>query len=142
MAPAEYVASPWSFVADQVALYESTNGAEGNLMQGLPCVIVTSVGARSGAVRKTPLMRVEHGGDYLVVASQGGAPKNPNWYFNLVAHPECELRDLNEVTSRRARELVGEERELWWARAVAAFAPYAEYQTKTERVIPILLLEP
>jgi deazaflavin-dependent oxidoreductase (nitroreductase family) len=141
MDPGEYVASPWEFVADQVALYESSNGADGTLMQGLPCVIVTSTGARTGAIRKTPLMRVEHDGDYVAVASQGGAPRSPNWYFNLVANPECELRDLSSVSRRRARELVGDERELWWSRAVAAFAPYADYQRNTERVIPVLLLE-
>jgi deazaflavin-dependent oxidoreductase (nitroreductase family) len=137
----EYAASPWPFVADQVELYERTDGTEGSTMQGLPCVIVTSTGARSGSTRKTPLMRVEHEGAYLAVASQGGAPKNPNWYHNLVANPACELRDMGEVTRRTARELSGEERAIWWERAVAAFAPYAEYQTKTERVIPVLLLE-
>lgn len=138
----EYVASPSEWVANQVELYERTNGAEGNEMLGLPVIIVTNLGAKSGKVRKTPLMRVEHDGNYLAVASKGGAPEHPVWYFNLVAHPVCEVRDGATVSDRRARLLAGEERELWWQRAVEAFANYAQYQESTEREIPLFILEP
>ncbi len=138
----QYEASPSEWVRNQVELYESTNGAEGNEMLGLPVMIVTSVGAKSGKLRKTPLMRVEHEGNYLAVASKGGAPEHPVWYYNLVAHPVCELRDGATVSDRRARLLEGDERAQWWSRAVAAFSNYADYQEKTEREIPLFLLEP
>jgi F420H(2)-dependent quinone reductase len=137
----EYDPSPSAFVRDQVALYESSNGSEGNTLHDRPVVILTSVGATSGKLRKTPLMRVEHDGHYLVVASQGGAPKHPAWYHNLVAHPHVELQDGPTRQDMVARELSGAERDEWWERAVAAFPPYAGYQTKTDRVIPILVLE-
>jgi F420H(2)-dependent quinone reductase len=100
------------------------------------------VGAKSGKVRKTPLMRVEHDGLYAAVASQGGSPKNPLWYYNFVANPRVELQDGLEHSTRIARELSGDERKLWWDRAVAAYPPYAEYQTKTSRLIPVFVLEP
>jgi deazaflavin-dependent oxidoreductase (nitroreductase family) len=111
-------------------------------LRGKPVVIVSSVGAKSGKVRKTPLMRVEHGGRYAVVASQGGAPKHPVWYHNLVAHPEVELQDGPVKQSMVAREVTGEEKAAWWERAVQAWPDYAEYQTKTDRQIPVFVLEP
>lgn len=138
----EYVPSPSEWVRKQVDLYESSGGTEGTTMRGLPVVIVTSRGARSGKIRKTPLMRVEHEGSYAAVASQGGAPKNPTWYYNLLAHPEVEVQDGPATGRYVARELSGEEKSLWWDRAVAAFPDYADYQRKTERQIPVFVLEP
>lgn len=140
----EYVPSPEKWVRDQVELYESSGGTEGTTLRdtGLPVVIVTSLGARSRKLRKTPLMRVEHEGCYAAVASQGGAPTNPTWYANLLANPHVEVQDGPHKQDMRAREVHGEEREQWWARAVAAFPPYARYQEKTERTIPVLVLEP
>jgi len=111
-------------------------------MRGMPVVILTTKGVKSGKVRKTPLMRVEHEGAYAVVASQGGAPTHPQWYFNLVASQHVELQDGPVKQDMTARELSGEERAVWWARAVAAFPDYANYQAKTERQIPVFLLEP
>jgi len=136
----EYVPGSVDFAAEQVELYERTNGAEGAMMQDLPCIILTSVGAKSGALRKNPLMRVEHEGEYAVVASMGGAPKNPTWYHNLVANPHVELQDLAEKHDYIAHEAFGDERDIWWERAVAAFPPYARYQTKTDRQIPVFVL--
>lgn len=138
----EYAPSPHDFVRDTVELYESSGGTEGTLMQGKPTVILTSVGAKSGKIRKTPLMRVEHDGAYAVVASLGGAPKNPVWYHNLLAHPEVELQDGPKKSEYRARELQGPEKAEWWARAVDAWPDYANYQTKTDREIPVFVLEP
>ena len=138
---AAYEPSPSQWVRDQVELYESTNGEQGNEMLGLPVIIVTSIGAKSAKVRKTPLMRVEHEGDYVAVASKGGAPEHPLWYYNLLANPLCELRDGALVTPRRARLLSGDERSLWWDRCVATFANYAQYQASTDREIPLFLLE-
>ncbi len=137
----EYAPSPSKWVRDQVELYERTNGAEGNTILNLPVVIVTSKGNKSGKVRKTPLMRVEHNGDYLAVASQGGAPTHPVWFYNLTADPHCVVQDGPEKSERVARLLDGGEREIWWQRAVAAFPNYAQYQENTERVIPVFLLE-
>jgi len=111
-------------------------------MRGMPVVILTTKGVKSGKVRKTPLMRVEHEGAYAVVASQGGAPTHPQWYFNLVASQHVELQDGPVKQDMTARELSGEERAVWWARAVAAFPDYANYQAKTERQIPVFVLEP
>lgn len=111
-------------------------------MRGMPVVILTTKGVKSGKVRKTPLMRVEHEGAYAVVASQGGAPTHPQWYFNLVASQHVELQDGSVKQDMTARELSGEERAVWWARAVAAFPDYANYQAKTERQIPVFVLEP
>ena len=140
----EYVPSSHQWVRDQVATYERSGGTEGTTLgdTGLPVVIVTSLGARSGKVRKTPLMRVEHDGCYALVASQGGAPTHPYWYHNLVAHPEVELQDLAEKRSYRVRLVEGEEKATWWERAVAAFPPYAEYQQRTDREIPVFVAEP
>lgn len=136
----EYDPSPTAFVRKQVEDYERTGGVEGGTMQGLPVIILTSVGAKSGRIRKTPLMRVEHEGEYAVVASQGGAPDHPAWYHNLVAHPLVELQDGPERHDYRAREVTGAERDEWWQRCVAAFPPYAGYAQKTARVIPVLVL--
>ncbi|MBY8889161.1 nitroreductase family deazaflavin-dependent oxidoreductase [Streptomyces sp. PTM05] len=138
----EYEPSPDTFVSDQVALYERSGGTEGTTLQGKPVVVLTSLGAKSGKVRKTPLMRVEHDGSYALVASQGGAPKHPTWYFNLVAHPVVELQDGPVRRDMRARVVEGAERDAWWARAVEAWPDYAEYVKKTDRVIPVFVLEP
>jgi F420H(2)-dependent quinone reductase len=140
----EYAPSARSWVRDQVELFENSGGAEGTTLldTGLPVVIVTNLGARTGKVRKTPLMRVEHDGHYAAVASLGGAPKNPVWYYNLKANPRVELQDGPKRSDMVARELSGSERAEWWDRAVAAYPPYAEYQTKTSRQIPVFLLEP
>lgn len=138
----EYVPSPVERVRTQVERYERTGGAEGGTMQGLPVVILTTLGASSGLLRKTPLMRVEHDGAYLVVGSQGGAPKDPRWVANIRARPVVELQDGPTRQDMTAREASGDERAAWWERAVAAFPPYAGYQTKTERLIPIFVLEP
>jgi deazaflavin-dependent oxidoreductase (nitroreductase family) len=137
----EYEPSPEQWVRDQVALYESSGGREGTTLHDRPVVVLTSRGAKSGKVRKTPLMRVEHDGEYLVVASQGGAPRNPVWYYNLVADPHVELQDGPERHDYVARELTGDERERWWARAVEAWPDYATYATKTDRLIPVFVLE-
>lgn len=140
----EYAPSPAAWVRDQVHEYESSGGTRGTTLRdtGLPVVIVTNRGARSGKLRKTPLMRVERDGVYAIVASQGGAPTHPTWYANVLAEPLVELQDGPVKQDMRAREVTGEERARWWDRAVAAFPPYADYQTKTERVIPLLVLEP
>ena len=138
----EYVPSPSKWVRDQVELYERTAGAEGNTLQGKPVIILTSRGAKSGKLRKTPLMRVEHEGRYAVVASKGGAPEHPVWYHNLIADPHVELQDGAQKWDMTARELHGDERQQWWERAVAAFPPYAEYQQRTEREIPVFVVEP
>jgi F420H(2)-dependent quinone reductase len=139
----EYVASPRAWVRDQVEAYEGSGGTKATTLRdtGLPVVIVTNIGAKTGAVRKTPLMRVEHDGSYLAVGSQGGAPQNPVWVYNLRANPGVELQDGPDKWAMTARELTGEERELWWERAVAAYPPYAEYQQKTSRIIPLFVLE-
>ncbi len=138
----EYVPSPSTWVREQVELYESSGGTEGTTMRGMPVVIVTSLGARSGKLRKTPLMRVEHDGHYLLVASQGGAPTHPTWYFNLLKHPEIELQDGPVKQEMKVRELSGDEKARWWERAVEAFPNYADYQRKTDREIPVFLAEP
>lgn len=138
-----YEPSPSEWVREQVALYESSGGTEGVTLldTGMPCILLTTVGSKSGKLRKSPLMRVEHEGVYAIVASKGGAPTNPEWYANVQANPNVELRDATEVSDRVAREISGEERALWWDRAVAAYPPYAEYQENTDRLIPVLLLE-
>ncbi|MFE8938234.1 nitroreductase family deazaflavin-dependent oxidoreductase [Streptomyces sp. NPDC000963] len=137
----EYEPSPEAWVRDQVELYESSGGTKGTTMRGMPVVLVTNRGAKSGKLRKTPLMRVEHDGAYALVASNGGAVKHPVWYHNLVASPEVELRDGTEVWDMRARVVTGEERREWWERAVAAFPDYADYQRKTDREIPVFVVE-
>jgi len=132
-------------VREQVELYERTNGAEGNTLRdtGLPVIIVTHTGNKTGAVRKTPLMRVKDGANYVLVGSTGGAPKDPVWVHNLRAKPQVELRDLAVVRKMRVREVSDTaERERLWKAAVAAYPPYSEYQTRTTRVIPIFVAEP
>lgn len=140
----EYVPSPSGWVRDQVELFESTNGAQGNTLRdtGDPIIVITNRGAKSGKLRKTPLMRVERDGSYLAVASKGGAPEDPAWAANFRAHPEVELQDLAVKKRYRVRELAGEERSDWWDHAVATWATYAEYQKHTDREIPLFLLEP
>ena len=141
----EYLASPSDWVAEQVELYEGSGGTDGLTLRdtGLPVIIVTNRGRRTGGVRKTPLMRAVDGSNYILVASQGGAPKHPVWYHNLKAEPNVEIRDRAEVHSMRVREVVDPaERQRLWDIAVAAYPPYQEYQDKTDRVIPVFLAEP
>lgn len=127
---------------DQVERFEASAGAEANTLMGKPIIVLTSVGARSGKLRKTPLMRVEHEGSYAVVASKGGAPENPTWYHNLLANPQVELQDGPVKRDYVAHEATGSERDLWWRRAVEAWPDYAGYQEKTDRLIPVLVLDP
>jgi deazaflavin-dependent oxidoreductase (nitroreductase family) len=140
----EYKPSPSQWVRDQVEEYEASGGARGTTLldTGLPVVVVTNLGAKSGQVRKTPLMRVEHDGIYAAVGSQGGAPKDPLWVGNLRANPHVEVQDGAEKREMVAREVTGAERDAWWERSVAAYPPYAEYQQKTKRLIPVFVLEP
>jgi deazaflavin-dependent oxidoreductase (nitroreductase family) len=140
----EYIPSPTKWVADQVELYERTNGAEGSTLRdtGMPVIIVTNKGRKTGAVRKTPLMRVADGDRYVLVASKGGAPKHPLWYYNLREEPEVEIRDASVVTPMRVREVNDpDERNRLWKIAVKAYPPYAEYQERTDRLIPVLVAE-
>ncbi|MGZ4518578.1 MAG: nitroreductase family deazaflavin-dependent oxidoreductase [Mycobacteriaceae bacterium] len=138
----EYEPSTQDWVRKQVEEYEGSGGTRGTTMRGLPVVLLTTKGARTGKLRKIPLMRVEHDGIYAVVASMGGAPTHPVWYFNLKANPVLELRDGMIVRDMTAREVSGDERTVWWERAVAAFPDYADYQRKTDREIPVFVLEP
>ncbi len=140
----EYVPSPSEWVRNQVAEYEASDGARANTLPDhpeWPIVVITSVGVRSGALRKNPVMRVEHDGVYAAVASKGGHPEHPEWYHNFLAHPEVELQDGAEKHLYRARVADGAERALWWERAVAVYAPYEEYQASTDREIPVFVLE-
>jgi F420H(2)-dependent quinone reductase len=137
----DYEPSPAQWVRDQVEKYESSGGTDGTTMRGMPVVVVTMRGARSGKLRKVPVMRVEHGGAYAVVASKGGAPEHPLWYHNLVANPRVELQDGPQRREVTARQVSGDERAVWWDRAVAAYPDYADYQTKTDRQIPVFVLE-
>ena len=138
----DYAPSPVDRARLQAERFEASDGREANTLNGVPIVVLTTVGARSGRLRKTPLMRVEHDGRYVVVASMGGAPRHPVWYHNVVAHPHVELQDGPVRRDYLARELTGAERAEWWDRAVAVWPDYAQYQTRTSRVIPVLLLEP
>ena len=138
----EYVPSPAQWVRDQVEAYEASGGREANTLRdtGLPIIILATRGNKTGNIRKIPLMKVEHDGEYLLVASMGGAPKNPVWYHNLLDDPlAITIQDGPEPFDAEARRLEGDERALWWERAVAAYPPYADYQAKTERVIPVFL---
>jgi deazaflavin-dependent oxidoreductase (nitroreductase family) len=137
----EYVPSTADWVREQVELYERTGGREGNTLRdtGLPIIVVTMRGRSTGAVRKVPLMRVEHDGEYGIIASYGGRPKHPVWYHNLKANPEVTIQDGPEPFAATVRELDGDERQVWWERAVAAYPPYTEYQARTDRQIPVLL---
>ena len=138
----EYAPSPAKWVRDQVEAYEGSGGTQATDLRGMPVIILTTIGAKTGLVRKVPLMRVEHEGEYVAVASLGGAPKNPVWYYNLKAHPELDLRDGDQTFSMTAREITGAEYDTWWERAVAAYPDYADYKRKTDRVIPLFLLQP
>lgn len=137
----EYEASPAKWVRDQVEEYESSGGTRGTLLRGVPVVVITSIGASSGKLRKNPVMRVEHDGVYAAVASKGGTPENPSWYRNLVEHPLVELQDGTSKGDYRARVASGDERADWWTRAVGVWPDYAQYQTKTDREIPVFVLE-
>ena len=137
----EYEPSTSDWARKQAELYEASGGLEGGDMRGMPVIVLTTVGAKSGKLRKTALMRVEHDGAYAVVASLGGAPKHPVWYFNIVAEPHVELQDGPIKRDYRAREITGEEKALWWQRAVAAYPDYADYQEKTDREIPVFVLD-
>ncbi|NDL59419.1 nitroreductase family deazaflavin-dependent oxidoreductase [Phytoactinopolyspora mesophila] len=138
----EYEPSTSDWAREQAELYERSGGRQGTSLKGRPVVVLTSVGAKTGKLRKTALMRVEHEGEYAVVASLGGAPKHPVWYYNLLANPQVELQDGLEKRDYRAREVFGEERELWWKRAVEVWPDYAEYEKKTTRTIPVFVLTP
>ncbi|MFE9408060.1 nitroreductase family deazaflavin-dependent oxidoreductase [Streptomyces sp. NPDC006704] len=137
----EYEPSTDKQVRDQVETIERSGGSEGMTMRGRPVVLLVTRGAKSGKIRKTPLMRVEHSGRYAVVASKGGAPEHPVWYHNVVADPRVELQDGSVRQDMRAREVTGEEKAQWWERAVEAWPDYAEYQKKTDREIPVFVLE-
>src|SRR5437588_2698405 len=142
---AKYVPSPADWVREQVELYESSGGTEGTTLldTGLPVIIVTHIGNKTGAIRKTPLMRVKDGNSYVLVGSQGGAPKNPAWVHNLRLNPDVEIRDETMVQPMRVREVADEaERSRLWKLAVAAFPPYADYQDRTARLIPVFVAEP
>lgn len=137
----EYEPSTWGWVADQVAEYEASNGERANTLRdtGMPIIVMTTLGHKSGKVRKVPLMRVEHDGEYAIVASKGGAPAHPGWYHNLVADPNVTIQDGPAPFDAQVRLVTGDERAAWWERAVAAFPPYAEYQEKAEREIPVFI---
>jgi F420H(2)-dependent quinone reductase len=138
----EYEPSPEDRARNQVEEYESSGGTRGTTMMGMPVIVLTTKGAKTGKLRKTPLMRVEHDGQYAVVASLGGAPKHPVWYYNVKSNPEVELQDGANKQDMVAREITGEEKATWWDRAVAAYPPYADYQQKTDRQIPVFVLSP
>jgi deazaflavin-dependent oxidoreductase (nitroreductase family) len=140
----EYVPSKQDWVREQVERFESTNGAEASTLRdtGDPIVVITSIGAKSGKVRKNPVMRVEKDGKYVAVASKGGAPQHPEWYYNFVAHPVVDLQDGPDKKAYRARLLSGQERTQWWQYAVDTWPTYADYEKRTDREIPVFLLEP
>jgi len=138
----EYEPSPWDWVRDQVAEYEASNGERANTLMdtGLAVIVVSTRGKASGRVRKMALMRVEHEGEYALVASMGGAPENPKWYENVIASPtELEIQDGPEPHRYVARQVTGDERAVWWERAVAAYPSYADYQKNTTRIIPVIV---
>ncbi|OBH05139.1 nitroreductase family deazaflavin-dependent oxidoreductase [Mycobacterium sp. E1747] len=138
----EYAPSPWDSAREQAEKYEQSGGAEATDMKGKPIIVLTTVGAKTGKLRKTPLMRVEHDGEYAIVASLGGAPKHPVWYHNVVKNPRVELQDGAVTREYDAREVFGDEKAVWWERAVEAWPDYAEYQKKTDRQIPVFVLTP
>ena len=138
----DYEPSTSDWARENAEKYMESGGTEGTEMQGKPVILLTTIGAKSGKIRKTPLMRVEHDGEYAIVASLGGAPKNPVWYHNVKAHPRVELQDGTVTKDYEAREAVGDERATWWGRAVAAWPDYAEYQKNTDRQIPVFVLTP
>ena len=138
----EYEPSTAQWARDQVQEYESSGGTRGNTLRGVPVVVITSLGASTGKLRKNPVMRVEHDGVYAAVASKGGAPEHPSWYHNCVNHPLVELQDRASKGDYTARQATGDERALWWGRALEVWPDYADYQTKTDREIPVFVLEP
>ena len=138
----EYEPSSATWAREQAELYEATNGEKGGQLRGKPVIVLTSVGAKTGKLRKSALMRVEHEGVYAVVASLGGAPKNPVWYQNLKSNPHVELQDRATKHDYLAREVSGDEKAIWWERAVQAWPDYATYQARTDRQIPVFVLEP
>lgn len=138
----DYEPSPWDWVRDHADTIMERGSTDGVEMKGKPIILLTTIGAKTGKIRKTPLMRVEHDGQYAVVASLGGAPKDPVWYHNIKAHPRVELQDGAVTREYEAREVTGDEKTLWWQRAVDAWPDYAEYQQKTERQIPVFVLTP
>jgi deazaflavin-dependent oxidoreductase (nitroreductase family) len=138
----EYAPSTSDWAREQAERYEQSGGTEETTLRGMPVIILTSVGAKTGQLRKTALMRVEHDGEYAVVASLGGAPKHPVWYHNLKKTPHIELQDGTVKSDYEAREVTGDEKALWWERSVAAYPPYADYQAKTTRQIPVFVLTP
>jgi deazaflavin-dependent oxidoreductase (nitroreductase family) len=137
----EYEPSSAKWVRDQVEQIESSGGTEGTMLRGVPVIVITSMGSKSGKLRKNPVMRVEHDGAYGAVASKGGAPEHPAWYRNLAEHPMVEVQDGTARGDFTAREVSGDERAAWWERALQVWPDYAEYQTKTEREIPVFVLE-
>jgi deazaflavin-dependent oxidoreductase (nitroreductase family) len=138
----EYEPSTSDWARDNAEKYMESGGTEGTELKGKPVILLTTVGAKSGKIRKTPLMRVEHNGEYAVVASLGGAPKNPVWYHNIKKTPRVELQDGTTSRDYDSREVFGDEKAAWWERAVEAWPDYAEYQTKTDRAIPVFVLTP
>ena len=137
-----YEPSPSDWAREQAEEFEGSGGTRGNTLRGMPIILLTSIGATSGKLRKKPLMRVEHGGEYAAVASLGGAPKHPVWYHNLVKNPHVELQDGPVKRDYLAREVTGEEKAVWWERSVAAYPDYADYREKTTREIPVFVLTP
>ncbi|MCH9641960.1 MAG: nitroreductase family deazaflavin-dependent oxidoreductase [Actinomycetia bacterium] len=138
----DYEPSTLDWARKNAEEYMESGGTRGTEMKGRPVVLLTTIGAKTGKIRKTPLMRVEHDGEYAVVASLGGAPKHPVWYYNLKANPRVELQDGTETADYDAREVFGDEKAVWWERAVATWADYADYQAKTDRQIPVFVLSP
>ena len=138
----EYVPSPSDRVKNQVALYEATDGEEGGTLNGRPVIVLTTVGVRTGNIRKTPLMRIEHDGTYAVVASYAGAPRHPQWYYNVVANPLVEVQDRAVRRQMRAREVFGSEKDAWWQHADAAYSEFPHYRAIAGREIPVFVLEP
>ena len=138
----DYEPSPWDWVREHADKIMESGSTDGSDMKGKPLILLTTIGAKTGKIRRTPLMRVEHDGQYAIVASLGGAPKNPVWYYNVKAHPRVELQDGPVTKDYEAREVFGDEKAAWWERAVEAWPDYADYQTKTDRQIPVFVLTP
>jgi deazaflavin-dependent oxidoreductase (nitroreductase family) len=138
----DYEPSTMDWARENAELYMASGGTEGTELKGKPVILLTTIGAKTGKIRKTPLMRVEHSGEYAVVASLGGAPKHPVWYHNIKKNPRVELQDGTASGDYQAREVFGDEKAIWWQRAVAAYPDYADYQRKTDRAIPVFVLTP
>ncbi|MGO8853360.1 nitroreductase family deazaflavin-dependent oxidoreductase [Mycobacterium sp.] len=138
----DYEPSPWDWSREQADKYAASGGTDAADMQGKPIILLTTVGAKTGKLRKTPLMRVEHDGEYAIVASLGGAPKDPVWYYNVKTNPRVELQDGSVTRDYDAREVFGDEKATWWERAVEAYPDYADYQKGTDRQIPVFVLTP